>query len=305
MEVMFEQWNIGVVIPAKNEEKHIRNVINTLPSFVDKYVLVNDGSTDNTVDESGAKNVIHLDGEGVGAAIDAGHRWMLESMEKPFISVVMAGDGQMNPLEMETLLLPIIQKRCSHVKGDRSSHQTGLGKMPFIRKFGTFLLSFIMSLGCGRTVKDPQCGYTATSNELLEQWDWTNSWKGYGYPNWWLLKLTHDKKNFESVPVESIYRNEHSGLKISSFFSKVAPMMFFALHRRSKDWIKEDMETMQSIWGIPTGMFYIGGWGSLLLNILTLGEFFWSFIGVQILCWLIAHGFDRLWVKSKIMEKGV
>ena len=125
---MFEQWNIGVVIPAKNEEKHIKNVINTLPSFVDKYVLVNDGSTDNTVDESGAKNVIHLDGEGVGAAIDAGHKWMLESMEKPFISVVMAGDGQMNPLEMETLLLPIIQKRCSHVKGDRSSHQRGLGK---------------------------------------------------------------------------------------------------------------------------------------------------------------------------------
>ena len=119
---MFEQWNIGVVIPAKNEEKHIRNVINTLPSFVDKYVLVNDGSTDNTVDESGAKNVIHLDEEGVGAAIDAGHRWMLESMEKPFISVVMAGDGQMNPLEMETLLLPIIQKRCSHVKNrERSS----------------------------------------------------------------------------------------------------------------------------------------------------------------------------------------
>ena len=154
-------------------------------------------------------------------------------------------------------------------------------------------------------MKDPHCGYTATSNELLEQWDWTNSWKGYGYPNWWLLKLTHDKKNFESVPVESIYRNEHSGLKISSFFSKVAPMMFFALHRRSKDWIKEDMETMQSIWGIPTGMFYIGGWGSILLNILTLGEFFWSFIGLQILCWLIAHGFDRLWVKSKIMEKGV
>ena len=36
---MFEQWNIGVVIPAKNEEKHIKNVINTLPSFVDKYGL--------------------------------------------------------------------------------------------------------------------------------------------------------------------------------------------------------------------------------------------------------------------------
>ena len=154
---------ISVIVPCFNSGSTIKRTIFSIKKQTwsqKEIILVNDGSTDKTVDESGAKNVIHLDGEGVGAAIDAGHRWMLESMEKPFISVVMAGDGQMNPLEMETLLLPIIQKRCSHVKGDRSSHQTGLGKMPFIRKFGTFLLSFIMSLGCGRTVKDPQCGYS-------------------------------------------------------------------------------------------------------------------------------------------------
>ena len=41
-------YRIGVVIPARNEEKHLRKVIETLPVFVDAAIVVNDGSTDRT-----------------------------------------------------------------------------------------------------------------------------------------------------------------------------------------------------------------------------------------------------------------
>jgi hypothetical protein len=51
---------------------------------------------------------IKLDGEGVGAAIDAGHRAMLGQFEGPFVSVVMAGDGQMDPSDFGTLIAPVI-----------------------------------------------------------------------------------------------------------------------------------------------------------------------------------------------------
>ena len=41
-------WHVGVVIPAKNEEDFISKVITTLPNFVDRIVVVDDGSSDMT-----------------------------------------------------------------------------------------------------------------------------------------------------------------------------------------------------------------------------------------------------------------
>jgi len=39
---------IAVVVPAYNEEKQIRQVLETMPGFVDRIIVVNDCSTDNT-----------------------------------------------------------------------------------------------------------------------------------------------------------------------------------------------------------------------------------------------------------------
>lgn len=39
---------ISVIIPAYNEENKIANVINSMPSFVDRIIVINDGSTDGT-----------------------------------------------------------------------------------------------------------------------------------------------------------------------------------------------------------------------------------------------------------------
>ena len=91
---------ICVVIPAYNEEDHIGQVLETLPRFVDVAIVIDDGSSDSTFSnaENAASNasvtVLQTDGLGVGGAIDLGHQHLLKTIEKPFISVVMAGDGQ-------------------------------------------------------------------------------------------------------------------------------------------------------------------------------------------------------------------
>ena len=99
---MRKEWQVGVVIPAKNEQSFIRDVIDSIPDFVDKIVVINDGSTDKTqiIIEDMAKindkiDLINLPGNGVGYAIDTGHQRLIDILEKPFVSVVMAGDGQM------------------------------------------------------------------------------------------------------------------------------------------------------------------------------------------------------------------
>ena len=45
---MLDGWRVGVVIPARNEEASIREVLETLPKHVDLAVVINDGSTDRT-----------------------------------------------------------------------------------------------------------------------------------------------------------------------------------------------------------------------------------------------------------------
>jgi len=45
---MLNNKTVAVVVPAYNEEKQIGQVIETMPDFVDRIIVVNDCSTDKT-----------------------------------------------------------------------------------------------------------------------------------------------------------------------------------------------------------------------------------------------------------------
>ena len=250
---MFEGVQVGVVIPARNESEHLPNVLATIPEFVDKVVVVDDGSTDGTGDLASDVELVRLEGFGVGAAIDAGHQFLLNSFDSNFISVVMAGDGQMDPSDMKSLLKPILEKKAHHVKGERLDRA---GKMPIYRRVGTFLLAILTTLACGQTIRDPQCGYTATSSQVLTTWNWKASWKGYGYPNWWLMRLSEMGFAISHVPVKAIYDGQKSGIKLSSFFPKVSLMLLIGLHAR----IIRNSSRAPSIFLLGTWVTYILGW---------------------------------------------
>ena len=250
---MYQGMSIGVVIPARNEVEHLAGVLSGIPSFVDKVVVVDDGSSDGTGELAGDADVVRLEGEGVGSAIDHGHRRLLEVMDSEFISVVMAGDGQMDPDDMESLITPIVNRQAHHSKGERLDRA---GKMPLYRRIGTFILSILTTLACGQTIRDPQCGYTATSSEVLESWNWERSWKGYGYPNWWLMALSEKGWRISHVPVRAIYEGQKTGIRISSFLPKVAVMLLIGLHSR----IIRNTLNNPSLPIVITWVTYIAGW---------------------------------------------
>ena len=250
---MYQGMSIGVVIPARNESEHLSGVLSGIPSFVDKVVVVDDGSTDGTGELAGDAELVRLEGEGVGSAIDHGHRRLLEVMDSEFISVVMAGDGQMDPDDMESLIAPIINRQAHHSKGERLDRA---GKMPLHRRIGTFILSILTTLACGQTIRDPQCGYTATSSEVLESWNWERSWKGYGYSNWWLMALSERGWRISHVPVRAIYEGQKSGIRVSSFLPKVALMLLVGLHSR----IIRNTLNNPSLPIVITWVTYIAGW---------------------------------------------
>ena len=303
---VYNHWNIGVVIPARNEEDFISNVLQTIPSFVDNVIVVNDGSTDSTgeicerfLDSKYNLSILQNYGQGVGSSIDRGHQELLKISQKPFISVVMAGDGQMDPSDMENLIKPIIENKADYSKGNRFIHEKGTGQMPKIRKIASIILSFFTTLASGLRISDPQCGYTATSFRIIETWDWKKSWKGYGYPNYWIINLTKHCWRISEVPVKSIYGSEKSSINNFSFFVKVGFMMFIQHHKRVfSKLISKDVNPHT----ILAFVAYMIGWIVIIPNLSTDLEREFINRGVPtviliIITWSCAHILDRLSVK--------
>jgi glycosyltransferase involved in cell wall biosynthesis len=260
---------VVVVMPARNEEQLISNCISTVPELVEWIIVVNDGSTDRTkeVAEKALQQrgeVITTTGLGVGGAIMLGSQQALTRFGGDCVVVIMAGDGQMDPTDLDTIIQPILKGDADHVKGNRWLHPDGPKGMPLIRRLGTWWLSRLTSLAAGIRVRDSQCGYTATSGSMVANWDWDRTWQGYGYPNWWLMEAGRRGFRIDEVPVRSIYANEKSGIKIVKFFVSVSWMMWIGIWRRGVDWYLLGKGT--SAWlRITATLLWFGGWGTLLL----------------------------------------
>ena len=306
---MHNGWHVGVVIPAKDEELFIGAVLDTIPNFVDSVVVIDDGSSDNTSkvaktyqDKSYNLTVIRLEGIGVGGAIDAGHIEMLRNCPEPFVSVVMAGDGQMDPNDVTKVITPIIEQRCDYVKGNRFIHVDGVGNMPKVRRFASQILAFLTTLAAGIAISDPQCGYTATSHNVLKEWNWAKSWDKYGYPNYWLIELSRLSFSVVEVPVKSIYGSEKSNLKMLRFLFSVGIMMLVMLHKRCLSMLFNRNVVPHSIFSLVA---YSIGWIAIIPTISTdlEREIANSTSGIVFLVgmsWMAAHVFDRMAVKTRI-----
>ena len=306
---MHNGWHVGVVIPAKDEELFIGAVLDTIPNFVDSVVVIDDGSSDNTSkvaktyqDKSYNLTVIRREGIGVGGAIDAGHIEMLRNCPEPFVSVVMAGDGQMDPNDVTKVITPIIEQRCDYVKGNRFIHVDGVGNMPKVRRFASQILAFLTTLAAGIAISDPQCGYTATSHNVLKEWNWAKSWDKYGYPNYWLIELSRLSFSVVEVPVKSIYGSEKSNLKMLRFLFSVGIMMLVMLHKRCLSMLFNRNVVPHSIFSLVA---YSIGWIAIIPTISTdlEREIANSTSGIVFLVgmsWMAAHVFDRMAVKTRI-----
>ncbi len=210
---MFRSLRVAVVIPAYNEARAITATIETVPSWVDDVVVVDDASGDPTTELAHAaalrrpddiEVVRHAENRGVGAAISTGYRRALERGSE--IIAVMAGDGQMDPADLPSLLEPIADDRADYVKGNRFLHPEIWSAMPPARIVGNVALSAATRITSGyRHIFDSQCGYTAVHRRVLAEIDLDALFPRYGYPNDLLSRLAIARARVLDVPVRPIY----------------------------------------------------------------------------------------------------
>jgi len=219
---MYRDQTIAVIVPAYNEEKLIGKVLKTIPSFIDRIVVVDDASRDRTGevvrarqgDDSRIVYLRHPKNEGVGGAIITGYKWALEN--EVSISVVMAGDAQMDPKDLPRLLDPLVVGEADYTKGNRLFTGRAWSIIPKTRYLGNAVLSFLTKIASGYWhVADSQSGYGAVTLDVLKTIDLDSVYKRYGMPNDWLVKLNVYHFRVRDVSVNPVYGiGERSGIKI-------------------------------------------------------------------------------------------
>ena len=241
---MYRNKRVSVVVPAYNEGTQIQKVIETMPDIVDVIVITNDCSKDNTADVIkghklyGSPRLVlieHEKNQGVGGAIASGYKWSRDNDID--IAVVMAGDGQMDPDDMPSLLDPIVDDQADYTKGNRLVTGEAFQKIPKIRFFGNSALSLLTKIASGYWhVADSQTGYTAINTAALHSLDWDKMYKRYGQPNDVLVKLNVANMRVVDVPIEPVYNvGEKSGIKVRKVIFSIGFLLLKLFFWRLKE----------------------------------------------------------------------
>lgn len=230
---MYKEHTIGVVVPAYNEQKLIGETLASIPDYVDRIYAVDDASTDDTTEfiqefckdkDERVVFIKHEQNGGVGAAIVSGYKRALE--DEIEITVVMAGDNQMDPEQLPNLLDPIVEGRADYTKGNRllsREYRRGMTKWRFL---GNSLLTMLTKIGSGYwQLMDPQNGYAAISKNALERISLDSIYPWYGYCNDLLVRLNVYGFRVRDIVMPAKYGREKSGIRYSAYIPKVSWML--------------------------------------------------------------------------------
>lgn len=237
---MYKDKSICVVVPAYNESTQIGKVLSTMPDFVDRVVVVDDASKDDTVDivrqylnKKGKIELIqHETNQGVGAAISSGY---IRARDKAYdVTAVMAGDGQMDPLELGKIIGPVVDGSADYVKGNRLFYGDAWNMIPHYRYLGNSFLSLMTKVASGYWhIADSQSGYTAISLIALKRINLDKIYNDYGMPNDLLIKLNQHDFRVRDVHIRPVYNvGEKSGIKVNKVIPRISWILFKGFWRR-------------------------------------------------------------------------
>lgn len=301
---MYNNNSIAVVIPAYNAEKLIGKVIETIPEYVDKIVIVDDKSEDKTMEmvethqRQQSPRIVLLKNEtnqGCGGSLAKGYQWARDNAID--VAVRMDADGQMDPQDMPALLEPIVHHHADYTKGNRLFTGEAYRKIPKLRYYGNAILSLLTKIASGYWhVADSQSGYTAMNRKVLETIDWDKMYKRYGQPNDLLVRLNIYNFHVKDVAVTPVYNiGEKSGICLRVVIFTISGLLWNLFWWRLKEkYVIRDFHPLVFFYLLGFGLLVVSG--ALFIRLLL----FWTQSGhippINALAWMFSFslGFQSL-----------
>ena len=123
---------------------------------------------------------------GVGGSIKSGFELFVNSDSDAM--VIMAGDNQMNPAYLPSILDPLIKGTSDITKGNRLNQGLWYG-MSSWRRLGNILLTYLSKFATGYyNVSDPQNGYVAATKDAIKSIDFRSLFERYAFENDFMVK---------------------------------------------------------------------------------------------------------------------
>jgi glycosyltransferase involved in cell wall biosynthesis len=191
---------INVIIPAFNEADSIAHVIKDLPKSVSEIIVINNASTDATVENArkAGATVLTETKKGYGYACLCGMDYIAKQSKQPDIIVFIDGDYSDYPEELDKLVAPIIENDLDFVVGARKKSLREEGSMTPQQVFGNQLATFLMRLFFGSKFTDLG-PFRAIKYESLKELKMED--KTYGWTVEMQLKILRKKMAYTEVPV--------------------------------------------------------------------------------------------------------
>jgi glycosyltransferase involved in cell wall biosynthesis len=216
---VIEGKSVAVVVPAFEEEQLIEATLAGIPAFVDRVYVVDDASRDGTAERARARAdrrvevIRHERNRGVGGAIVTGYKRARE--ERVDVTAVMAADNQMDPADLESLVVPVARGEVDYAKANRLFTGQAWQLIPRTRYLGNAVLSMLTKIASGYWhVADSQSGYTAIGLQTLDELDLDRIYQGYGFPNDMLVHLNIWNARVRDFPSRPVYGvGERSGIR--------------------------------------------------------------------------------------------
>lgn len=205
------------VLPARNAARTLADTVAQIPrEWVDEVVLVDDGSSDRTIEI--ARSIPHLrvvhhpHNAGYGANQKTCY---LEALKLNADAVVMLHpDGQYEPTLIGAMVAPILAGQADLVLGSRLA-RPGMAKangMPLWKIVANRILTAIQNTIMGTTLTDAHTGYRAYSRRLLTTVPWLRNSLDFSFDSELLYQAAHFGMRICEVPARGRYFDDASSV---------------------------------------------------------------------------------------------
>ena len=234
------QPKVIVVMPAYNAAKTLKITYEDIPpQSVDQIILVDDGSTDKTLEiarELQLTVFVHTRNFGYGANQKTCYTEALK--EGADIVVMLHPDYQYDPSLLPEVVAPIKAGQADIVLGSRFlAGKTLEGGMPWWKFIGNKFLTALENWALGLNLSEYHTGYRAYSRRVLEEIPYTLNSDKFVFDQEFLVQAAHMGFRIREVPVPTKYFPDASNASFADSVVYGLSILFllarFGLHRAS------------------------------------------------------------------------